>query len=158
MSCKVKIELEVPPIKKVKVQTEFHTPVGNVDSIYMADRVGVLILYLQRLRDMKNIIEADHQHIRAPLCRELVRERLGIQDNQTVYMWGENLSHFLHNFSESVGYKFSEYEYKYSVVSDGIRWKIEGFRHLFKTEHDAVQWLARSYVDSQKFSYEEVDV
>ena len=148
------IELPYPTIKAVDVPTAYATDFVEVEHEYEARMVQDFIAYLQRLPEIESIINADHQHVRHPLCREWVRDRLRFITPTNICHVGEALSHFLMGFRKGSGLKFKEHMPKIQALSNGTRWQLENYRYLFKTEDEAVRYMINIHVSKADFDYQ----
>lgn len=99
---KLKLEIDVPDFNWVDAPTAYWTPIVEVKEKLHVELIKDLIEYLQRLPDRHWIIEADHQHVRHPFCRELVRDRLRFIPENQIWWVGEKLSHFLMGFRDAL--------------------------------------------------------
>lgn len=143
------IKIEIPEIKKVEVPTSYWTPIGSVKRIEHVNAIKQLIEYLQRIDDIEFIINADHQHVRHPYCRELVRDRLRFIDNSHIWHYGEALSHFLMGFRRLSGLNFKDYEFESRVESNGVAYRFEKFTRLFDTEDEAIQYYIQLAISNR---------
>lgn len=150
---KVNIEVEVPEFEWVDAPTLFHTPIGEVGSMDHVDQVKYLIQYLQNLDDIEFIINSNHQHVRHPFCRELVRDRLRFVPDNLIWHVGESLSHFLMDFREMSGNVFRKYEFKYRTLSNGKKVAFKKFTMMFNTEEEAIRHVIKNHVGRGNFEY-----
>ncbi len=155
---KIKLEIDVPEYDWVDTPTLYRTPLGETGKLSEVNQIGALIGYLQRLDDIEFIINSNHQHVRHPFCRELVRDRLQFIPENQIWWVGEKLSHFLMEFREMSGLEFSEYEFKYQVLSNGKKIQFKTFSMMFDTEDDALRHIAAIHVSKKDFKYEVIDL
>lgn len=153
---KIKLEIDVPEFEWVEVPTLYRTPIGEFSDIGEVKQIQHLIEYLQRLGDIEWIINSDHQHVRHPFCRELVRDRLRFIPENQIYYYGEKLSHFLMGFREMSGYEFSEYKFKHQVLSNGKKIQFKTFSMMFDTEEQALRHIAKIYTSRDGFKFEKI--
>lgn len=151
---KIKLEIDVPEFDWVDVPTLYRTPIGEFGDIVEVKQIQHLIEYLQRLGDIEWIINADHQHVRHPFCRELIRDRLRFIPENQIYYYGEKLSHFLMRFGKMSGYKFSEYKFEAQVLSNGKKIQFKTFSMMFDTEEQALRHIAKIYTNRDGFKFE----
>ncbi|WP_223861138.1 hypothetical protein [Acinetobacter seifertii] len=69
---------------------------------------------------LNGLLTLNHQHVRHPFCRELIRDRLRFIPENQIDWFGEQLSYFLQDFEKRTGRKFEEYEYK---ISSPFKWQ-----------------------------------
>ena len=150
---KIKLEIDVPEFDWVDVPTLYSTPIGDFGDIHEVKQIQNLIEYLQRLKDIKWIINSDHQHVRSPLCRELIRDRLRFIPENLIHYYGESLSHFLMGFGKMTGYDFSEYKFKHRVLSNGKKIQFKTFSMMFDTEDAALRHVAKIYTSRDGFAF-----
>lgn len=152
---KLKLEIDVPEYDWIDTPTLYRTPLGEFGDILEVEQVQYLIEYLQRLDDIEDIINSNHQHIRFPWCREVVRDRLRfIPDNQIWYV-GEKLAHFLMDFQEyRTGYSFKDYEFDYTVLSDGKKIQFKTFTMMFDSEDEAYRHILKIATSDINLKYE----
>lgn len=154
---KISLEIDVPEYNWVNVPTAYWTPVGEVSEKLHVELIKDLIEYIQRLPDRKWVIESNHQHVRLPLCKSWVEDRLSLfVDKQNSHWWAERLSHFLARFQERVGCKFDEYKFKSKVLSSGQRIQFKTFSMMFDTEEEALRHIAKIYTSKKDFKFERV--
>lgn len=151
---KVRVEFEIPELEWVNVPTNYCTPIGEFADIQHVNAIQDLIEYLQRLDEIEWIINANHQHVRHPFCRELVRDRLRFVPENQIWWMGEQLSHFLMGFRKYSGLKFSEYKFKYLILSNGKKVQIKGFTQLFNTEEEAIRHRVHVCTSGKNFDFE----
>lgn len=152
---KIKLEIEVPEFNWVNVPKAYWTPIGEVGEKLHVEIIKDLIEYIQRLPERKWIIEANHQHVRMPLCKAWVEDRLSLFVNKTTsHWWAERLSHFLYGFREVSGYDFDKYEFKSRVLSNGRRIKFKTFSMMFDTEDEALRHIAKIHTSRDNFEFE----
>lgn len=150
---KIKLEIDVPEYDWVDTPTLYKTPIGEFSDIHEVKQIQNLIEYLQRLDDIEWIINSDHQRVRHPLCRELVRDRLRFVPENLIWHVGEKLSHFLMGFRKGVGYVFSEYEFKSQTLSNGKKIQFKTFSMMFDNEDDALRHIAKIYTSKSDFKF-----
>jgi hypothetical protein len=153
---KITLEIDVPEFDWVDTPTLYRTPIGEFNDIQEVKEIGRLIEYLQRLDEIEWIINSNHQHVRHPFCRELIRDRLRFIPENQIWWVGEQLSHFLMDFREYSGRKFSEYEYKYQVLSNGKKIQFKTFSMMFDTEEAALRHIAKVYTSRSDFKFAKV--
>ena len=153
---KIKLEIDVPEFDWVDVPTLYRTPIGEFGDLLEVNLVRELIEYLQRLDDIEWIINSDHQRVRHPLCRELVRDRLRFIPENNIWWVGEKLSHFLMDFSEMSGLNFSEYKFEHQVLSSGKKIQFKTFSMMFNTEDEALRHIAKIYTSRDGFEFEKI--
>ena len=153
---KIKLEIDVPEFEWVDTPTLYRTPIGKFSDIVEVKQIQRLIEYLQRLKDIEWIINADHQHVRHPFCRELIRDRLRFIPENSIWHYAEKLSHFLMSFRKMSGYDFSEYEFGYQVLSNGKKIQFKTFSMMFNTEEEALRLIAKIYTSCDGFEFEKV--
>lgn len=151
---KLKLEIDVPEFNWVEVPTQFRTPLGEVCSMDQVNDIKHLIEYLQRLNEIEWIINSDHQHVRHPYCREIVRDRLRFVPENQVWHVGEDLSFFLQGFEKRTGLKFDEYKFDFEVLSNGKKVQFKTFSMLFNNEDQAFRHIAKSYTSREGFKFE----
>ena len=151
---KIKLEIEVPEFEWVDTPTLYNTPIGEFLDIGHVRQIEALIGYLKRLKEIAWIIEANHQHVRAPFCRELIRNRLHFVPESRVWHLGEALSFFLGGFQARTGLDICDYQFKYDVLSNGKKIQFKDFSMMFDTEHQALQHIARIYTSGSDFKFE----
>ncbi|WP_151765832.1 hypothetical protein [Acinetobacter colistiniresistens] len=151
---KLKLEIDVPEYDWVDVPTQFRTPLGEVHSLDQVNDIKQLIEYLQRLDDIEWIINSDHQHVRHPFCRELIRDRLRFVPESQIWHVGEDLSYFLQGFERRTGDIFAEYKYSYQVLSNGKKIQFKTFAKQFDDEDEALQYIAKIYTNTPGFIYD----
>lgn len=149
----ITLEIPIPEYEWVDTPTLYSTPLGEFESIDEVNDIKALIEYLQRLPDRQMIIEADHQHVRHPLCRELIRDRLRFINEQNIWHYGEQLSFFLMSFEERTGLNFDEYKFKYTTVSNGKKIQFKTFSRMFNTEDEALRHIAKIYTSQNDFEF-----
>lgn len=155
---KIVLGIPIPEYKWVEVGSEYWTPLGTVYSMDAVLQIQGAIEYLQRLgSDAEWLINASHQHIREPFCREIVRSRMKFVDHIMVNYYAEKLSHFLHDFRKMSGRKFSKYKFEYTVEQTGQHIQFSTFSKTFPTEALAAQHIAHLYVSGKDFGYEVVE-
>lgn len=150
---KMQIEVDVPAFEWVDTPTLYNTPIGEFSDIGHVRQIEALIEYLKRLKEITWIIEADHQHVRAPFCRELIRSRLHFVSESRIWHLGETLSFFLSEFQARTGLDICEYQFKYDVLSNGKKIQFKDFSMMFDTEHQALQHIARIYTSGSDFKF-----
>lgn len=153
----IKLEIPVPEFNWIDTPTLYRTPIGEFGDTMEVKQIQHLIEYLQRLKDIEWIINADHQHIRHPFCRELIRDRLRFIPENQIYYYGEKLSHFLMKFRKMSGENFSEYEFSYGVLSNGKKIQFKTFSMMFNTEEEALRHIARIHTSRDSFDFEVVE-
>ena len=153
---KIKLEIDVPEFDWVDVPTLYRTPIGEFGDLLEVNLVRELIESLQRLDDIEWIINSDHQRVRHPLCRELVRDRLRFIPENNIWWVGEKLSHFLMDFSEMSGLNFSEYKFEHQVLSSGKKIQFKTFSMMFNTEDEALRHIAKIYTSRDGFEFEKI--
>lgn len=153
---KIKLEIDVPEFEWVDVPTLYRTPIGEFSDIQHVNQVQHLIEYLQRIDEIEWIINANHQHVRHPFCRELVRDRLRFIPENLIWYVGEELSHFLMDFREMSGRKFSEYKFEHQVLSNGKKIQFKTFSMMFDTEEQALRHIAKIYTSRDGFKFEKI--
>lgn len=150
---KIVLEIPIPEYEWIDTPTLYRTPLGDFGSIEEVETIRYLIEYLQRLPDRNMIIEADHQHVRHPFCRELVRDRLRFIPEQNIWHYGEKLSFFLMGFQERTGLSFDEYKFQHTTLSNGKKIQFKTFSRLFDTEQEALRHIARIYTSKDNFEF-----
>lgn len=150
---KIKLEIDVPEFEWVDTPTLYRTPIGEFGDIHEVRQIQHLIEYLQRLGDIEWIINSDHQHVRHPYCRELIRDRLRFIPENLIWHIGEQLSYFLMDFRKMSGLKFSEYKFKHQVLSNGKKIQFKTFSMMFNTEAEALRHIAKIYTNRDGFEY-----
>ena len=153
---KIKLEIDVPEFEWVDVPTLYSTPIGDFGDIAEVKQIQHLIEYLQRLKDIEWIINADHQHVRHPFCRELIRDWLRFIPENQIHYYGEKLSYFLMDFREMSGCDFSEYKFSYGVLSNGKKIQFKTFSMMFNTEDEALRHIAKIYTSRDGFKFEKI--
>lgn len=153
---KLKLEIDVPDFNWVDAPTAYWTPIIEVKEKLHVELIKDLIEYLQRLPDRHWIIEADHQHVRHPFCRELVRDRLRFIPENQIWWVGEKLSHFLMGFREGTGQDFDNYTFKHRVLSNGKKIQFKTFSMMFDTEEEALRHVAKIYTSRDGFKFEKI--
>ncbi|EHU1603674.1 hypothetical protein A1Z38_RS14880 [Acinetobacter baumannii] len=153
---KISLEIDVPEYNWVDAPTLYRTPIGEFSDIQEVKEIGRLIEYLQRLDEIKWIINSNHQHVRHPFCRELIRDRLRFIPENQIYWLGEKLSYFLQHFEKRTGRKFEEYEYTYQVLSNGKKIQFKTFSMMFDTEEEALRHIAKIYTSRSDFKFAKV--
>ena len=151
---KIKLEIEVPEYDWVDTPTNYRTPIGDFDDIFKVNQINALISYLQRLEDIEFIINSNHQHVKHPFCRELVRDRLQFIPENAIHYYGEQLSYFLQKFEKRTGYKFCEYEFNYQVLSNGKKIQFKTFSMMFDNEDQALRHIAAIHISKKDFEYD----
>lgn len=150
---KIRLEIDVPEFEWVEAPTLYRTPLGEFSDIQHVKQIQYLIEYLQRIDEIKWIINSNHQHVRHPFCRELVRDRLRFIPENQIYHFGEKLSHFLMGFRDGVGYEFGKYKFKYHVLSNGKKIQFKTFSMMFDTEEEALRHIAKIYTSRDNFEF-----
>ncbi len=153
---KISLEIDVPEFDWIDTPTLYRTPIGEFNDIQEVKEIGRLIEYLQRLDEIEWIINSNHQHVRHPFCRELIRDRLRFIPENQIYWFGEKLSYFLQDFEKRTGRKFEEYEYKYQVLSNGKKIQFKTFSMMFDTEEEALRHIAKIYTSRSDFKFAKV--
>lgn len=153
---KIKLEIDVPEFNWIEAPTAYWTPIVEVKEKLHVELIKDLIEYLQRLPDIKWIINANHQHVRHPFCRELVRDRLRFIPENQIWWAGEKLSHFLMGFSKGSGLNFTDYTFKHKVLSNGKKIQFKTFSMLFDTEEEALRHIAKIYTSRDGFDFEKI--
>ena len=153
---KIKLEIDVPEFSWIDAPTAYWTPIIEVKEKLHVELIKDLIEYLQRLPDGHWIIEADHQHVRHPFCRELVRDRLRFIPENQIWWVGEKLSYFLMGFREGTGQDFDNYTFRHRVLSNGKKIQFKTFSMMFDTEEEALQHVAKIYTSRDGFKFEKV--
>ena len=146
------VNVPVRDFEWVDVPTLYGTPIGDFSDLTHVKQIGYLIEYLQKLPEIEWIINSNHQHVRHPYCRELVRQRLDFLDENLIWFYGEALSHFLMRFGEMTGLCFSDYKYEYRVISNGKKVRIKGIQKLFDTEDEMYRHQIRIHL-SKDFDF-----
>ena len=156
---KFKIELEVLPVLWKSVPTLYSTPIGDFTEAREVALIQDLIEYLKRIDGIKMLINSNHQHVRFPFCRELVRDRLRFVPDNLIYYVGEKLSHFLAQFRDMSGQDFQEYEFKSKELSNGNKCYFDGWATAmtFNTEQEAIGYYIRTQVSNNNFEYTEIE-
>lgn len=154
---KIQLEIDVPEYSWVDTPTLYRTPLGEHKNIEHVIAIQDLIEYLQRLDDIEWIINSDHQHVRHPFCRELIRDRLRFIPENLIWHAGESLSYFLMDFRKMSGYKFSEYKFKHEVLSNGKKIQFKKFSMMFDDEDSALRHIAKNYTSRNGFDYSVVN-
>ena len=150
---KIKLEIDVPEFEWVDTPTLYATPLGDFSDLLEVNQIKNLIEYLQRLDDIEWIINSDHQRVRHPFCRELIRDRLRIIPENLIWHVGEKLSYFLMDFTKMSGLKFSEYKFKHEVLSNGKKIQFKTFSMMFNTEDEALRHIAKIYTSRVGFEF-----
>lgn len=150
---KLRLEIDVPEFEWVDTPTLYRTPIGEFGSIVEVNCVKEVIEYLQRLDEIEWIINSNHQHVRHPFCREVVRGRMYFIPENLIWHIGEKLSHFLGDFREGTGLNFSEYKFKHQVLSNGKKIQFKTFSMMFDTEEDALRHIAKIYTSKSDFDF-----
>lgn len=153
---KIKLEIDVPEFEWVETPTLYRTPIGEFGDIDEVKQIQRLFEYLQRLEDIDWIINSNHQHVRHPFCRELIRDRLRFIPENLIWHIGEQLSYFLMDFRKMSGLKFSEYKFKHQVLSNGKKIQFKTFSMMFNTEAEALRHIAKIYTNRDGFDFEKV--
>ncbi|MDC4306298.1 hypothetical protein NQ624_08580 [Acinetobacter baumannii] len=153
---KISLEIDVPEFDWIDTPTLYRTPIGEFSDIQKVKEIGRLIEYLQRLDEIEWIINSNHQHVRHPFCRELIRDRLRFIPENQIYWFGEKLSYFLQDFEKRTGRKFEEYEYTYQVLSNGKKIQFKTFSMMFDTEEEALRHIAKIYTSRSDFKFAKV--
>lgn len=153
---KIQLEIEIPDFEWVDTPTLYRTPIGEFSDIFQVNQIKDLIEYLQRLDETKWIINSNHQHVRHPFCRELVRNRLEFIPENMIWHVAESLSHFLMRFREGTGYDFLNYKFDYKVLSNGKKIKFKDFGMMFDTEEQALRHIAKIYTSKENFYFEKI--
>lgn len=151
---KIKLEINVPEFEWVDVPTLYRTPIGEFSDLLEVNHIRNLIEYLQRLDEIEWIINSNHQHVRHPFCRELVRDRLRFIPENLIWHFGEQLSHFLMRFGKMSGLSFSEYEFNHQILSNGKKIQFKTFSMMFNTEDEALRHIAKIYTSRDGFDFE----
>lgn len=154
---KIGLEIDIPEFEWVEVPTLYRTPIGEFSDIGEVKQIQHLIEYLQGIDEIEWIINANHQHVRHPFCRELVRDRLRFIPENQIYYYGERLSHFLMGFREMSGYEFGEYEFEAQVLSNGKKIQFKTFSMMFDTEEQALRHIAKIYTSRDSFKFEVIE-
>ena len=154
---KIKLEIDVPEFEWVDVPTLYGTPIGEFKDIQEVNQIQYLIEYLQRLDEIEWIINSDHQHVRHPFCRELVRDRLRFIPENLIWHVGESLSYFLMDFRVGMGRDFLKYKFQYQVLSNGKKIQFKTFSMLFDTEEEALRHIAKIYTSGSNFEFTKID-
>lgn len=151
---KIKLEIDVPEFEWVDTPTAYWTPIGEVGEKFHVQLIKDLIEYIQRLPERQWIIESNHQHVRMPLCKSWVEDRLSVfVDKQNSYWWAEKLSHFLMGFQERTGIEFDNYTFKHKVLSNGKKIQFKTFSMMFNTEDEALRHIAKIYTSRDGFEF-----
>ena len=156
---KVSLDIDLPTIEWVDVPTNYITPLGEVDTQIKVNIIKDLIEYLQRIDGIQMIINSNHQHIRFPFCKSVVKDRIFfLNTDSEIHYRGEELSHFLQRFDEMSGLHFKDYTFKYQVASNGtkchfVNWATAMY---FNTEHEAICYFIAAHVrnETSKLKYE----
>lgn len=154
---KLKLEIDVPEYNWVDTPTLYRTPIGETGSISEVNQIGALIGYLQRLDEIEFIINSNHQHVRHPFCRELVRDRLRFIPENMIWHVGEKLSYFLMDFTKMSGLKFKDYKFCHDVLSNGKKIQFKTFSMMFDTEEEALRHIARIHTSKSGFNFEVIE-
>lgn len=147
------LTIDVPEYHWVDTPTLYSTMLGDFGDEMHVRAIQSLIEYLQRLKDIDWIINANHQHVRHPFCRELVRDRLKFIPELHIWHIGEQLSYFLQQFNEGSGLDFAEYKFQAKVLSNGRKIQFKTFNMLFDNEADALRHIAKIHTSKSDFSY-----
>lgn len=150
---KIRLEIDVPEFEWVEAPTLYRTPLGEFSDIQHVKQIQYLIEYLQRIDEIEWIINSNHQHVRHPFCRELVRDRLRFIPESQIYYYGEKLSHFLMGFREMSGREFSEYKFDHQVLSSGKKIQFKTFSMMFDTEEEALRHIAKIHTSRDNFEF-----
>lgn len=153
---KISLEIDVPEYSWVDTPTLYRTPIGEFGDIQEVKEIERLFGYLQRLDDIKFIINSNHQHVRHPFCRELIRDRLRFIPENLIWHFGEKLSFFLQQFERRTGYDFNEYKFQYQVLSNGKKIQFKTFSMMFDNEEAALRHIAKIYTSRSDFEFEKV--
>lgn len=153
---KISLQIDVPEYNWVDTPTLYRTPIGEFGDIQEVKEIERLFGYLQRLDDIDFIINSNHQHVRHPFCRELIRDRLRFIPENLIWHFGEKLSYFLQQFEERTGYEFSEYKFEHHVLSNGKKIQFKTFSMMFDTEEEALRHIAKIYTSGSDFKFERV--
>lgn len=153
---KIKLEIDVPEFEWVDTPTLYRTPIGEFGDIDEVKQIQRLFEYLQRLEDIDWIINSNHQHVRHPFCRELIRDRLEFIPEISIWYFGEKLSYFLQQYEDRTGYKFSDYKFGYQVLSNGKKIQFKTFSMMFNTEDEALRHIAKIYTSRDGFDFKKV--
>lgn len=154
---KIKLEIDVPEFNWIDTPTLYSTPIGDFSDLLEVNQVKNLIEYLQRLDEIEWIINSNHQHVRYPFCRELIRDRLRFIPDNLIWHFGEKLSYFLMDFTKMSGHKFSEYKFKYEVLSNGKKIQFKKFSMMFNTQDEALRHIAKIYTSRDGFDLEVIE-
>lgn len=153
---KISLEIDVPEYSWVDTPTLYRTPIGEFSDLLEVNQIKNLIEYLQRLDEIEWIINSDHQHVRFPFCRELVRDRLRFIHENLIWHVGEKLSYFLMDFTKMSGQKFKDYKFSHDVLSNGKKIQFNTFSMMFDTEEEALRHIAKIYTSKKDFKFERV--
>lgn len=154
---KILLEIDVPKFDWVDAPTLYRTPIGEFSDLYEVNQIKDLIEYLQRLDEIEWIINSNHQRVRHPFCREMVRDKLRFVPESLIWHVGEKLSHFLMGFNEMSGLDFTEYKYKHHVLSNGKKVQFSSFSMMFDTEDEALRHIAKIYMSKPEFNFKVVN-
>lgn len=156
---KIEFELDIPPVLWKSVPTLYSTPIGDFTEAREVALIQDLIEYLKRIDEIEMLINSNHQHVRFPFCRELVRDRLRFVPDNLIYYVGEQLSHFLRKFDTMTGYNFQEYEFKSKELSNGSKCYFDGWATAmtFNTEQEAIRYYIKTQVSNNNFDVLEVE-
>ncbi|HCQ61615.1 MAG TPA: hypothetical protein DIU50_08450 [Acinetobacter nosocomialis] len=153
---KISLEIDVPEFDWIDTPTLYRTPIGEFSDIQEVKEIGRLIEYLQRLDEIEWIINSNHQHVRHPFCRELVRDQLRFIPEHLIWHVGEKLSFFLMGFRKMSGENFADYKFKHHVLSNGKKIQFKTFSMMFDTEEEALRHIAKIYTSKKDFKFERV--
>lgn len=153
---KISLEIDVPEYSWVDTPTLYRTPIGEFSDLLEVNQIKNLIEYLQRLDEIEWIINSDHQHVRHPFCRELIRDRLRFIPENLIWHIGEKLSYFLMDFTKMSGQKFKDYKFSHDVLSNGKKIQFKTFSMMFDTEEEALRHIAKIYTSKKDFKFERV--
>lgn len=149
----IQLNIVVPEYSWVNVATLYRTPIGEFQTIDAVEEVGRLIAYLQRSKETQAIIKMS-SHFRKMICSELIRKYLRLIDEKNIDWYGEALSGFLADFDKKMtGLSFEDYEFKYSILSNGSKIQFKTFSKLFNNEEDAMAHITSIFIQSQDFKY-----
>lgn len=153
---KISLEIDVPEFDWIDTPTLYRTPIGEFSDLLEVNQIKNLIEYLQRLDEIEWIINSDHQHVRHPFCRELVRDQLRFIPEHLIWHVGEKLSFFLMGFRKMSGENFADYKFKHHVLSNGKKIQFKTFSMMFDTEEEALRHIAKIYTSKKDFKFERV--
>lgn len=153
---KISLEIDVPEFDWIDTPTLYRTPIGEFSDIQEVKEIGRLIEYLQRLDEIEWIINSNHQHVRHPFCRELVRDQLRFIPEHLIWHVGEKLSFFLMGFRKMSGENFADYKFKHHVLSNGKKIQFKTFSMMFDTEEEALRHIAKIYTSRSDFKFAKV--